>query len=105
MSSAHQGACDVVKKYIDYRAGLLDDQSDFGRISLVCNVSSELGQLAAQDLTRRHIDDLIVKLRAGSLQRPGGRARKAWSARSCNYHQNNSHGRHAGTAHRRGRAD
>ena len=35
--------------------------------------------------TRRHIDDLIVKLRAGSLERPGGRARKAWSARSCNY--------------------
>jgi integrase len=38
-----------------------------------------------QDLTRRHIDDLIVKLRSGELVRPGGRARKAWSARSCNY--------------------
>lgn len=48
-------------------------------------VRSELGDLAVQDLTRRHIDDLIVKLRAGSLERPGGRARKAWSARSCNY--------------------
>jgi integrase len=44
----------------------------------------ELGDLAVQDLTRRHIDELIVKLRAGSLERPGGRARKAWSARSCN---------------------
>lgn len=46
---------------------------------------SELGALAVQDLTRRHIDDLIAKLRAGSLERPGGKARKAWSARSCNY--------------------
>lgn len=48
-------------------------------------VRSELGDLAVQDLTRRHIDDLIVQLRAGRLERPGGRARKAWSARSCNY--------------------
>jgi integrase len=48
-------------------------------------VRSELGDLAVQDLTRRHIDDLIVKLRAGKLVRPGGRGRKAWSARSCNY--------------------
>jgi len=48
-------------------------------------VQSELGALAVQHLTRRHIDDLIVKLRAGELVRPGGKARKAWSARSCNY--------------------
>jgi integrase len=48
-------------------------------------VHGELGALAVQDLTRRHIDDLIVKLRSGELIRPGGRARKAWSARSCNY--------------------
>ena len=48
-------------------------------------VRSELGQLAVQDLTRRHIDELITELRDGSLARPGGRPRKAWSARSCNY--------------------
>ena len=48
-------------------------------------VQSELGALPVQDLTRRHIDDLIMKLRSGELVRPGGRARKAWSARSCNY--------------------
>jgi integrase len=48
-------------------------------------VRSELGDLAVQDLTRRQIDELIVKLRAGRLERPGGRSRKAWSARSCNY--------------------
>jgi integrase len=28
---------------------------------------------------------LITELRYGSLARPGGRPRKAWSARSCNY--------------------
>jgi integrase len=48
-------------------------------------VQSELGAFPVQDPTRRHIDDLIVKLRSGALVRPGGRARKAWSARSCNY--------------------
>jgi integrase len=48
-------------------------------------VHSELGALAVQDLSRRHIDELIVKLRSGELVRPGGRARKKWSARSCNY--------------------
>jgi integrase len=48
-------------------------------------VRSELGQLAVQDLTRRHIDDLILRLRSGELLRPGGQARKKWSARSCNY--------------------
>ncbi|WP_235632051.1 Arm DNA-binding domain-containing protein [Mycolicibacterium rutilum] len=33
-------------------------------------VRSELGELAVQDLTRRHIDELLVKLRAGSVVRP-----------------------------------
>ena len=48
-------------------------------------VRSELGKLPVQDLTRRHIDELITQLRAGALARSGGRPRKAWSARSCNY--------------------
>jgi integrase len=46
---------------------------------------SDLGEMAVQDLARRHIDDLIVKLRSGELARLGGRAPKKWSARSCNY--------------------
>src|SRR6201998_1565195 len=48
-------------------------------------VRSELGAIPVQHLTRRHIDDLILKLRSGELTRRGGRARKNWSARSCNY--------------------
>ena len=43
-------------------------------------VRSELGGLPVQDLTRRHLDELIVELRAGSLTRPTGKPRKAWSA-------------------------
>jgi integrase len=48
-------------------------------------VRSELGDMPVQKLTRRHIDDLIVKLRQGSLERSNSRPRKPWSARSCNY--------------------
>jgi integrase len=48
-------------------------------------VRSELGDMPVQKLTRRHIDDLIVKLRQGGLERPNSRQRKPWSARSCNY--------------------
>jgi integrase len=48
-------------------------------------VRSELGDMPVQKLTRRHIDDLIVKLRQGSLERSNSRPRQPWSARSCNY--------------------
>ena len=36
-------------------------------------IRSELGELAVQDLTRRHIDELIMQLRGGTIARPGGR--------------------------------
>jgi integrase len=48
-------------------------------------IRSELGEIPVQKLTRRHIDDVVVKLREGGLERSNGRRRKAWSARSCNY--------------------
>lgn len=48
-------------------------------------VRSELGEIPVQSLTRRHIDELLLKLRAGGLQRSDGKQRKQWSARSCNY--------------------
>ena len=46
---------------------------------------SELGEIPVQSLTRRHIDELLLKLRAGGLRRGDGKQRKQWSARSCNY--------------------
>ncbi len=48
-------------------------------------VRSEFGEIPVQSLTRRHIDDLILKLRTGGLRRSDGKQRKQWSARSCNY--------------------
>jgi integrase len=48
-------------------------------------VRSELGQMPVQTLTRRDIDDLVRKLRAGGLRRSDGRLRTPWSPRSCNY--------------------
>src|SRR6185437_6426645 len=54
--------------------------------SLCCSrCKANSAHVPFQDLTRRYIDDLIVTLRAGELVAPGGKARKAWSARSCNY--------------------
>lgn len=47
-------------------------------------VRSELGDLPVQKLTRRHLDELVEQLRAGSLLRSNGRPRKPWSPRSCN---------------------
>jgi integrase len=48
-------------------------------------IRSELGDLPVQKLTRRHIDAVIAKLREGGLEKSRGRARRPWSARSCNY--------------------
>jgi integrase len=48
-------------------------------------IRSELGDIPVQKLTRRHIDDVIQKLRQGGLERSNGRARRPWSTRSCNY--------------------
>jgi integrase len=48
-------------------------------------IRSELGDIPIQKLTRHHIDDVILMLREGGLGRPNGRARRPWSARSCNY--------------------
>ncbi len=48
-------------------------------------IRSELGDIPVQKLTRRHIDDVIAKLRQGGMEGSGGRTRRPWSARSCNY--------------------
>lgn len=49
-------------------------------------VMAELGDVEVQKLTKRHVDDLVVALRAGGLARPKeGTVRKPWSPRSVNY--------------------
>ncbi|MEZ0050817.1 integrase [Mycobacterium sp. MAA66] len=46
---------------------------------------AELGEIEVQKLTKRNIDDLVTKLRAGGLPSPTGKVRKPWSPRSINY--------------------
>jgi integrase len=48
-------------------------------------VTVHLGHIAVQDLTKRHIDDLVATLRAGGGPSPTGKARKPWKPRTVNY--------------------
>jgi len=49
-------------------------------------VRSELGHLPVQKLTHRDVDELIQRLRDGSVARAKGEGRRRkWGARSCNY--------------------
>ncbi|BBZ65761.1 integrase [Mycolicibacterium insubricum] len=48
-------------------------------------VLAELGGVEVQKLTKRQVDDLVTKLRAGGLKTPLDRTRKPWSPRSVNY--------------------
>jgi integrase len=54
------------------------------RVNLTAAMA-ELGEVEVQKLTKRHLDDLVTKLRAGGLSSPKGKVRKAWSPRSINY--------------------
>jgi len=54
------------------------------RVNLAAALA-ELGGVEVQNLTKRHIDDLVTALRAGGLASPTGKSRKAWSPRSANY--------------------
>ncbi|BDD80714.1 integrase [Tsukamurella pulmonis] len=47
-------------------------------------VREQLGEIAAQKLTRRHVDELIETMRKGGSETANGRTRKPWSARSVN---------------------
>ncbi|GFG87877.1 integrase [Mycolicibacter algericus] len=48
-------------------------------------VIAELGDREVQKLTKRHLDDLVIALRAGGLPSPTDKPRKPWSPRSVNY--------------------
>jgi integrase len=54
------------------------------RVNLAAAMA-ELGEVEVQKLTKRHLDDLVTKLRAGGLTSPTGKTRKPWSPRSINY--------------------
>ncbi|MGE2714228.1 site-specific integrase [Mycolicibacterium litorale] len=48
-------------------------------------VFAVLGDIEVQKLTKRHVDDLVIALRAGGLKSPTGKDRKPWTPRSVNY--------------------
>lgn len=48
-------------------------------------VIDQLGDIAVQELTRRHIDDLVTAMRAGGHPSPTGKIRKPWKPRTVNY--------------------
>lgn len=45
----------------------------------------QLGYLPVQKLTRRHIGELVRRLRDGQVVRADGTKRRPWGARSCNH--------------------
>ena len=47
-------------------------------------VMIHLADIAVQDLTKRHIDDLVATLRAGGGPSPKGKTRKPWKPRTVN---------------------
>ena len=60
-------------------------KSRSGYDGVLAPVRVELGHLPVQKLTRRHIDELVRRLRDGQVVRADGTKRRPWSARSCNY--------------------
>jgi integrase len=60
-------------------------KSRSGYDGVLAPVRVELGHLPVQKLTRRHVDELVRRLRDGQGVRSDGTKRRPWSARSCNY--------------------
>jgi len=60
-------------------------KSKSGYDGVLAPVRAELGHLPVQKLTRRHVDELVRRLRDGQVVRADGTKRRPWSARSCNY--------------------
>ncbi len=60
-------------------------KSKSGYDGVLAPVRIELGHLPVQKLTRRHVDELVRRLRDGQVVRADGTKRRPWSARSCNY--------------------
>ncbi len=56
-----------------------------GYDGVLAPVRADLGHLPVQKLTRRHVDELVRRLRDGQVVRADGTKRRPWSARSCNY--------------------
>lgn len=77
-------AAEACEDWLSAKHGLKPSTLHGHRVNLAGAIA-ELGELEVQKLSKRNIDDLVTKLRAGGLASPTGKARKPWSARSINY--------------------
>ncbi|MGH2958849.1 MAG: tyrosine-type recombinase/integrase [Solirubrobacterales bacterium] len=75
---------EACENWLTAKHGLKPSTLHGHRVNLAAAVT-ELGETEVQKLTKRNIDDLVTKLRAGGLPSPTGKARKPWSPRSINY--------------------
>jgi integrase len=75
---------EACENWLTAKHGLKPSTLHGHRVNLAPAVA-ELGDIEVQKLTKRNIDDLVTKLRAGGLPSPTGKVRKPWSPRSTNY--------------------
>lgn len=74
---------EVIDNYLTSKHALKPSTATGYRVSLA-PIRQQLGDVPAQKLTRRHLDDLIAVLRAGELPTETGTPRKPWKARTVN---------------------
>lgn len=74
---------DMIDNYLTSKHALKPSTAAGYRVSLA-PVRQKLGDKPIQKLTRRHLDELIVELRAGDLPTLEGNERKPWKARTVN---------------------
>jgi integrase len=75
---------EACENWLAAKHGLKQSTLHGHRVNLAAAVA-EVGDIEVQKLTKRNIDDLVTKLRAGGLPSPTGKVRKPWSPRSINY--------------------
>lgn len=75
---------DACEAWFAAKHGLKPSTLHGHRVNLAATIA-KLGDVEVQKLSKRHIDELVVALRAGGLPSPTGKSRKPWSPRSVNY--------------------
>lgn len=74
---------EVIDGYIASKHALKPSTAAGYKVSLA-PIREQLGDIPVQKLTRRDLDELIIKLRAGGTLTAAGSERKKWSARTVN---------------------
>lgn len=81
----HRSALTVEQACADWLAGRRVRPTTLGAYTHALQpVRDTYGDLSVQKLTKRHIDDLVSELLAGTVTKPDGTPRKAWTANTVN---------------------